>query len=184
MARLQNPHYRDRVNRVLDHIGGNLTGDLSLGRLADIGCFSTFHFHRIFQGVTGETLNQHVRRVRLERAALLLRASPQKRVTDAALETGFAGTSEFSRAFKSHFGHTASSWDRKSPLDVSRISTVPAFMKYLSEEELRSWKAEHKDVKVLERQFNAFRYVYNRTFEPQACSNHLVDCRIEFISVI
>jgi AraC family transcriptional regulator len=48
-----------------------------------VGCFSPFHFHRIFQGVTGETLNTHVRRI-----------------TGIALETGFAGTSAFSRAFK------------------------------------------------------------------------------------
>src|SRR5947209_5862467 len=98
----RNQHYQDRVNRVLDHISEHLDGDLSLSRLSGIGCFSPFHFHRVFQGVTGETLNSHVRRVRLERAASLMKASPQKRITDIALETGFAGTAEFSRAFKNH----------------------------------------------------------------------------------
>src|SRR6185295_17135842 len=111
----RNQHYQDRVNRVLDYISEHLDGDLSLARLSEIGCFSPYHFHRIFQAVTGETLNSHVRRVRLERAASLLRASPRKRITDAALEAGFAGTAEFSRAFQSHFGRTASSWDRRSP---------------------------------------------------------------------
>jgi len=60
-------HYNDRVNRVLDYISEHLDEDLSLSRLSGVGCFSPFHFHRIFQAVTGETLNSHVRRVRLEK---------------------------------------------------------------------------------------------------------------------
>jgi AraC family transcriptional regulator len=80
----RNQHYHDRVNRVLDYIAEHLDGELSLARLSGIGCFSPFHFHRIFQGVTGETLNNHVRRVRLERAAALMKASLGKRITDVA----------------------------------------------------------------------------------------------------
>ena len=126
----RNDHYYERVNRVLDYIGGHLDGELSLARLAEVGCFSPFHFHRIFQAVTGETLNSHVRRVRLERAALLMKTSPGKRITDAAMEAGFAGTAEFSRAFKSHFGRTASSWDRRSPLEKSKICKAPEMLTY------------------------------------------------------
>jgi AraC family transcriptional regulator len=118
-------HYQDRVNRVLDYISRHLDGELSLNRLSEIGCFSPFHFHRIFQAVTGETLNTHVRRVRLERAAVLLKASPRKRITHVAIETGFAGTAEFSRAFRNHYGRTASSWDRRSPLEKSKICKDP-----------------------------------------------------------
>ena len=58
--------YHERGNRVIDYIGGHLDGELSLASLAQIACFSPFHFHRIFQAVTGETLNSHVRRARLE----------------------------------------------------------------------------------------------------------------------
>src|ERR1700757_680887 len=116
-----NPHYHDRVNRVLDYVSEHLGGDLSLAKLSAVGCFSPFHFHRIFQAATGETLNSHVRRVRLERAALLMRTWPPKRITDIAIETGFGGTAEFSRAFKKHFDRTASSWDRRSPLEKSKI---------------------------------------------------------------
>ena len=72
----RNQHYLERVNRVLDYIAEHLDGELSLTRLSGIACFSPFHFHRIFQCVTGETLNSHVRRVRLERAASIMKASP------------------------------------------------------------------------------------------------------------
>src|SRR5579884_1278063 len=60
--------YHDRVNRVLDYIAQHPDGELSLATLSRISGFSPFHFHRIFQGITGETLNSHVRRVRLEKA--------------------------------------------------------------------------------------------------------------------
>ena len=154
----RNQHYEDRVNRVLDYIASHLDGELSLTRLAGVACFSPFHFHRIFQGVTGETLNNHVRRVRLERAALLLKTSPRKRVTDVALETGFPGTAEFSRAFRNHFGRTASSWDRRSPLEKSKICKAPEMLSFHTLEELHSWKAAAKNTRVRLHRFHAFRY--------------------------
>jgi AraC-like DNA-binding protein/DNA gyrase inhibitor GyrI len=161
------------VNRVLDYIGEHLEEELSLTRLSEVGCFSRFHFHRIFQAVTGETLNNHVRRVRLERAVSLMKASPRKRITDVAMEAGFAGTAEFSRAFRNHFDRTASSWDRCSPLEKSKICKAPGTLSFYALEELQSWKAAAK-VRVRVSRLNAFRYVYIRVFEPYG-NTRLVD---------
>jgi AraC family transcriptional regulator len=166
-------HYHERVNRVLDHISEHLDEELSLTKLAEIGCFSPFHFHRIFQAVTGETLNSHVRRVRLERAALLMKASPRKRITDIAIEAGFGGTAEFSRAFRNHFDRTPSSWDRRSPLEKSKICKAPEMLSFYPLEELESWKATGK-VRVRVGRFSAFRYVYIRVFAPYG-NTRLVD---------
>ena len=168
-----NNHYHERVNRVLDHIGEHLDGDLSLTRLSQVACFSPFHFHRIFQAVTGETLNSHVRRVRLERAASLMKATPRKRITDVAIEAGFAGTAEFSRAFRNHFNRAASSWDRRSPLEKSKICKAPDMLSFYDLEELESWKAA-ANVRVRVDRFSAFRYVYIRIFEPYG-NTRLVD---------
>ena len=157
--------YQAKVNRVLDFIGSHLDADLSLTRLASLGGFSRFHFHRIFQALTGETLNSHVRRVRLERAMLSLRASPRKRITDVALEVGFAGTAEFSRAFKQQFGRTASSWDRRSPLENSKIGKAPGMLPFHTEDDLRRMQAA-STTRVRVQRVGAFRYVYHRTYEP------------------
>jgi AraC family transcriptional regulator len=169
----RNQHYQDRVNRVLNYIAEHLDGELSLARLSGISCFSPFHFHRIFQGVTGETLNSHVRRVRLERAASLLKTSPRKRITDVSLEAGFAGTAEFSRAFKNHFGRTASSWDRRSPLENSKICKAPGMHPSHTVEDLERWKADAK-VPVRVQRLTGFRYVYNRIYAPYG-NTRLVD---------
>lgn len=166
--------YEERVNRVLDFIAHNLDGDLSLQTLSNVACFSPFHFHRIFQSITGETLNAHVRRVRLERAAALMKASPKRRITDIALETGFPGPTEFSRAFKSQFGRTPSSWNRRDPLEKSKICQVPDGMPFHTVEELERWKRETPTATVRRHQFPPCTYVYSRIFAPYG-NNRLVD---------
>lgn len=158
-------HYTERVNRVLDYIAGTLDGDLSLNALARIGNFSPFHFHRVFQGVTGETLNAHVRRVRLERAAQLMKAAPRRRATDIALDVGFPSLSEFSRAFKSHFGLNASAWDRRTPLEKSKIRQAPDEALFYPLEEIeRRLNADGLRMKLT--RLESCRFVYFRIFNP------------------
>jgi AraC family transcriptional regulator len=158
-------HYDERVNRVLDHVAQHPDGDLSLNRLARLGNFSPFHFHRIFQAVTGETLNSHVRRIRLERAAQLMKAAPRRRVTDIALDVGFPGLAEFSRAFKAHFGMNASAWDRRAPLEKSKICKAPDGMPFYTPEELEE-RRRAGGLQVRISRLDRCRYVYVRTFNP------------------
>jgi len=47
-------------------------------------------------------------------------------------------------------------------------------LSFHTEEELRRWKAAQKNVRVRVGRFGAFRYVYNRTYEPYG-NTHLVD---------
>ena len=61
--------YQERMLRVLVHIQQHLDEELALEALARIACFSPYHFHRIFRGMLGESLQEHVRRLRLQRAA-------------------------------------------------------------------------------------------------------------------
>jgi AraC family transcriptional regulator len=103
--------YIARINRVIDHISANLAGTLDLQALADVAYFSPWHFHRVFQAVTGETLADCVRRLRLESAAQHLIYSSQTAL-QIALETGFASAEVFSRAFRAHFGMTPTAWRR------------------------------------------------------------------------
>ena len=107
--------YVARINRVMDYIESHLAEELSLDVLAKIACFSSFHFHRIFAAMTGETLNHFVRRLRIEKAASQLLANPGKSVTEVALDCGFSGSSVFARVFKESFGMSALEWQRASP---------------------------------------------------------------------
>lgn len=116
--------YVERINRVMDTIAENLTADWSLAALADVAGFSPFHFHRVFSTLTGEPLKQFIWRARVERAAALLRATPDASILDAALACGYESASGFSRAFRKHFGLSPRQWDRQTPLKNSKNGQV------------------------------------------------------------
>lgn len=61
--------YRKRINKVLAFIDDHFNEALPLGRLAGVAGFSPFHFHRIFQSFTGESLHEYIKRIRLGKAA-------------------------------------------------------------------------------------------------------------------
>ena len=96
--------YVERTNTALDYIVRNLDSDLRLDEVAQVAGFSPYHFHRVFQSLVGETLSNFVKRLRLERALYLMSHTPQKSLTEIALECGFSSSSDFSRSFKARFG--------------------------------------------------------------------------------
>ena len=48
-----------RIRKVLDYIDQHLDDELPLEKLAEMGNYSAFHFHRIFRAVTSETFRLH-----------------------------------------------------------------------------------------------------------------------------
>ncbi len=102
--------YTARINRVVDHIDAHLGESLDLEALAGVARFSPFHFHRVFQSLTGETLAERVRRRRLEVAAGRLLTRPAATALQIALDVGFNSAEVFTRAFRAHFGVTPTAW--------------------------------------------------------------------------
>jgi AraC family transcriptional regulator len=113
--------YRRRIDRVVDHVAAHLDETLDLARLAEVACFSAHHFHRIYAGLTGETVAETVRRLRLRlrRAAaeLIVGDRPTTRI---AARAGYASLAAFSRAFRAEYGSPPTRWLRAgSPLPPS-----------------------------------------------------------------
>ena len=102
--------YQSRINRVFDYVEANLGSELALSTLSDVAAFSPYHFHRVFRAMVGETLNQFIVRVRLEKAAARLLTNTATPVTEIALECGFSSPATFARAFRDRFGVSASGW--------------------------------------------------------------------------
>jgi AraC family transcriptional regulator len=102
--------YEKRVNRVIDHVRQHVAENLSLAGLARVAAFSPFHFDRVFKAITGETLFGFAQRLRIERAAGALRVHPDQSVLEVALDHGFASAATFARAFRAHFGMSATQW--------------------------------------------------------------------------
>lgn len=95
--------YSERIRRVTDYLAGHLDDALDLEALARVACFSPYHFHRIYRGILGETVNETVRRLRLNRAAidLLDRALS---IEHAARRAGYGSQAAFTRAFRAEYG--------------------------------------------------------------------------------
>lgn len=123
--------YVERVNRAIDHIVRNLAQPLRLEDVASAACFSPFHFHRIFKALLGETLNEFVKRQRLERALYLMSHAPKRSLTDVALDCGFSSSSDFSRSFKHRYGAAPSVFD----LETFRNGRREEFERVLSDQD-------------------------------------------------
>ncbi|WP_438481817.1 AraC family transcriptional regulator [Oleiharenicola lentus] len=108
--------YLERINRAIDYILQHLDAPLRLETIAQVACFSPFHFHRIFRHIVGESLQAFVKRVRLERAVALITRQDwatrrKSSLTDIALACGFASSADFSRCFRQSYGVAPSKFD-------------------------------------------------------------------------
>jgi AraC family transcriptional regulator len=95
--------YRQRILTVQLFIQEHLDEDLSLDRLARVAHFSPYHFHRIFKALVGEGVNEYVRRLRLESAAVALKTT-DRGILQVALDAGYGTHEAFTRAFRQLFG--------------------------------------------------------------------------------
>ncbi len=96
--------YVQRINVVIDHVCDHIEDSHKLEDLAEVAGFSPFHFHRIFKSVVGQTLGDFVQKVRLEKAAYWMSHGKQSTLTEVAHRCGFTSSSDFSRAFRRHYG--------------------------------------------------------------------------------
>lgn len=115
-----NEDYIKRINTILLFIDENLNSELSLEKVANVGFYSPFHFHRIFKAITNETLNSYITRKRIEKIASLLLHQKNVSITEISLQYGFNSNSSFTRTFKKFYGISPSEF-RKSKLKYSKI---------------------------------------------------------------
>jgi AraC family transcriptional regulator len=104
--------YKERILRVLVHIQNHLDEAVALEDLAAVAHFSPYHFHRIFKGMVGESVMEHIRRLRLERAAHRLKVGDPP-ITRIAFEAGYETHEAFTRAFGAMFGESPSQFRAK-----------------------------------------------------------------------
>lgn len=113
MSEATREDWRRRVLAAMRAMEAGLDGELSLEDIARAANFSPYHFHRIFTGMTGETVGACLRRLRLARAAHRL-AYGTRSVTDVAFEAGFEAPEAFGRAFRAAYSLSPSAWRGQS----------------------------------------------------------------------
>lgn len=92
----------ERAQRLLE---SRLEHPWRLQELARLSGISAPHLVAVFRREYGETPLRTLRRLRLEEASRQLRTT-RKRITDVALDLGFASSQHLARACREHFGAT------------------------------------------------------------------------------
>jgi len=101
----------DRVLRVLAEMEGRLEEPAERRELAELAGISLRQLERLFSTHLGETIGECYLRIRLEKAAELLRNTGMA-ITAVSVACGFQNGSHFSRAFKARFGKPPSAGRR------------------------------------------------------------------------
>lgn len=127
-------NYKERIETAVDFIEEHLFEPISACSVAEHIGFSEYHFHRIFQGMLGESVAAYIRKRRISESAALLQ-STDKSILELALISGFETQESFTRAFKKLFGISPGAYrKRKSPLTVRhKRRLIPDMIKHLQE---------------------------------------------------
>ncbi len=127
------------------YINQNLEKDLPLSSLAKRVGLSPFHFHRKFGAYFGESLHQHIKRLRLERAAFALTHGTVP-VRQIAKESGYKTVSAFSHAFSGFAGESPTKYRGQSSNDSARADGAdeiePAWIGSLPAQDIAFVRAE------------------------------------------
>ncbi|MEZ6120711.1 MAG: AraC family transcriptional regulator [Pirellulaceae bacterium] len=144
--------YHRRICRAIDFINQNLASNPSVAEIAKAAPFSKFHFQRLFKALTGESVAEFTRRIRLETAARRLRFRPHDDITTLAFDLGFSSSQNFAKVFKKHFGVSASEYREHHFGAISSDSTELVLFD------------SNLQLNVRIEQIEPFRVVYRRVF--------------------
>jgi AraC family transcriptional regulator len=115
--------YSERIRRVADYVAGHLDEELDLGTLARVACFSPYHFHRVYRALLGETVNETVRRLRLNRAAIDL-LDRELSIERTARRAGYTSQAAFTRAFRAEYGEPPARYRGRPERAAYRVELV------------------------------------------------------------
>jgi AraC-like DNA-binding protein len=101
-----------RVSTGRDFIHARAFENISLAEVAHASFLSPYHFHRAFRGAFGVSPHNYVTRLRIDRAARLLRECPDLTVTHVAGAVGFESPTSFASLFSRHTGISPSALKR------------------------------------------------------------------------
>src|SRR5437773_338747 len=158
--------YKERLLRVLVHIQQHLDEPPSLEELARLACLSPYHFHHVFTGMLHESLGNHMRRLRLERAASRLKLT-QLPVVEIAFEAGYETHEAFSRAFRKSFGLSPIAFRRRDGLKMQ--IQIPSGVHYQDRKRLASFRAVQvggKTMNVKIKELKPMRVAFMRHLGP------------------
>lgn len=131
--------YFERIQNAIEFIEKNLREKLTITDISSQSYFSAFHFQRLFQAITGFSVQQYIRNRRLSEAASLLATTTQN-ILEIAINFQYGSQEAFTRAFVQYFGITPAKY-RKGANSIP-FQTKINFLDYKLEGELPMQRPE------------------------------------------
>ncbi|MGG1441438.1 AraC family transcriptional regulator [Brevibacillus laterosporus] len=107
--------YFERIQNSIEFIEKNLQEELNITEISSKSCFSAFHFQRIFQAITGFSVQEYIRSRRLSEAAILLKET-RKNILEIAFFFQYGSQEAFTRAFVNYFGLTPAKYRKEGAI--------------------------------------------------------------------
>jgi AraC family transcriptional regulator len=98
-----------RMQRARLHLDGHLNRTVTLSELAQLSNFSVWYFTKTFHAIYAEGPREMLSRTRLRQASVLLEKTTLS-VGEVGAACGFENPCSFARAFRAHYGTTASGY--------------------------------------------------------------------------
>ncbi|KQU09002.1 AraC family transcriptional regulator [Bacillus altitudinis] len=121
--------YYERIQHSIEFIEENLQNNISIKDISSKSCFSAFHFQRLFQAITGFSVQEYIRNRRLSEAARLLKETNQN-ILHIAIAFQYGSQEAFARAFLQFFGVTPGRF-RKEEMELKKQNKMD-FLAYQS----------------------------------------------------
>ena len=119
---------KELINKSIDYIIKHLDEDISVDDIAEHFYFSKFYFCRSFKVVTGESVYEFIKRMKMDQSAVDIKLEKKKPITDIGLNYGYS-LSNYSSAFKKH--HDVSPVQFRKSTNVSGMAN-PFYLEGLS----------------------------------------------------
>lgn len=145
---------KELINKSIDYIMQHFEEDLSVEDVATHFHFSKFYFCRSFKKVTGESVYEFIKRLKIDQSAIDLKLDKEKPITEIGLNYGYS-SSNYSSAFKKQ--HNISPAVFRSATNVTGMSN-PFYPEGLSSFGL----FEDYDRKIEIRELTDFLVIYER----------------------
>lgn len=105
------------IKEIINYIDEKYKEPVLLGEVAEKYHYSSAHLSRIFKEFTGQTFHSYVQNVRVMNSVNQIKKEPNKKLSDVAMDNGFANIKSFIETFKKFYGYTPSEWMKISKND-------------------------------------------------------------------
>lgn len=120
---------KELINQSVDYIVQHFNENLSIEDVANHFHFSKFYFCRSFKKVTGESVYEFIKRLKMDQSAIDIKLKKNKAITDIGLDYGYS-LSNYSSAFRTY--HNVSPVKFRKSINVTGMPN-PFYPEGLSE---------------------------------------------------